>query len=559
METVEKEIKSGWTIGLSLFILLVPDVLFNSELTLLSVGTIFSKFCLIGFLGFWILYFSKSYWWTYLIIGIPYLLSSFAEIINVLVLDSYMNSDDFKALYFTSSSEVLEFFRKFHTIFIIPLVIIGLYVIFLIRYNRMRYSGIHVKKLILSSLGLLVLSLTISVWRMVEISDFYSDGNRAKIVFRRCYVYEHPFNFYYRILRQVVINKRNKECQVYKQQFRFNVVPGSETDRPDVVVFIIGEAMRYANWSVNGYHKETSPGLQQCDNLISFAHHFSTANCTSNSIPLLITQATPHTISEAYHQKTIVSLFKEAGYETSWISSTIDVLNYLDNRDEPDYLCDLRNDYRHQTDKGILPALQAVLNKPGQRKFIVINMRGWHDRPPEDFQVFTPNSSHKHYAYAAKNREVFLNDYDNMICFQDNILCGVIKLLKSKKMSSLMVFTSDHATHLFDEGQALFGYGSAHPTVMETHVPLFIWGSSRYLKDGSCKFNNLKRHTKLMTTNDHLFYTLADLANINYETFTKSKSLADSLFLEPTSRFVFTNDGIFEFKREPDQMAQSQL
>jgi len=549
---IEKSsIRKVVSITISIVILIIPDIMLNFEWDVLSVATIISKICLLVFSGLILLQITKSYFISYLILGIPYMISSIPEIINIIILDWYMNTDGMKALYFSSKSEAVEFFDKFYIYFIIPFLLIVSYIFVLVRYRSLSYRVRNHKTIALLALIVLSLSIVISTIRLSKTASFYTDKNLVEWAFRRYYVEEHPANFYYRIYHLAVINKRNNNYKAHKENFNFGVLNAQDSTRPKVVVFIIGEAMRFVNWSINGYPKETSPRLKKMNNLITFSNHYSNANSTSISIPLIITQATPHSFNEAYYQKSIVSLFKEADYETSWISSSPGVLNYLDNRHEPDFLYDLKGKYKRHTDLGIVPALDLVLDKVSEKnKFIVINMRGAHDEPPLAYNLFRPNSSKKNYPLSIKHRDIFVNDYDNMILFQDYVISEAINLLKNKEQSSVLVFTSDHATHLFDEGHSLFGYGSAIPTEIETHVPLFVWGSDGYIAQWSDKFKNLLIHKSCLTTNDNLFYTLADIANIKYHTFKNNLSLADSSFCEPQSRFVYTTSGLFEFINE---------
>jgi glucan phosphoethanolaminetransferase (alkaline phosphatase superfamily) len=204
----------------------------------------------------------------------------------------------------------------------------------------------------------------------------------------------------------------------------------------------------------------------------------------------------------------------------------------------------------NHTDLDILPVFNSVVNKKSAKnKFIVINMIGGHGKIPAKFQQFSPNSSHKDYPVTFENASVFINDYDNMILLQDYVLSELIKNTSQQSLSSVLLFTADHGCNLFDSGKILFGYGSSNPTEKETHVPLLIWGSDKFRKNNP-KFTNLLNHTKSLTTNNNVFYTLSDLSNIKYGSFVKSKSIADPTYHEPSSRFVFVNNAAMEFKKD---------
>jgi glucan phosphoethanolaminetransferase (alkaline phosphatase superfamily) len=102
---------------------------------------------------------------------------------------------------------------------------------------------------------------------------------------------------------------------------------------------------------------------------------------------------------------------------------------------------------------------------------------------------------------------------------------------------------------LFDNGKALFGYGSANPTEKETHVPTLVSVSDEFIEDNPHKYKNLLAHKNLLTTNDNLFYTLADLADIKYKSYIKNQSISDSSYAEPSSRFVYVNGVAMEYKK----------
>ena len=255
----------------------------------------------------------------------------------------------------------------------------------------------------------------------------------------------------------------------------------------------------------------------------------------------MITQATPQKPILAYSQKTIVSLFKEAGYKTTWISSQ-NIFDYIENKTEPDKVFELYN--KKHTDLDILPVFDSII-KTKNKKFIVINMIGGHGSIPKSFNKFKPNSLLKKYPLSFKNKSIFINDYDNMIFLQDYVLSKIIKSTKHENLSSIILFTADHGCNLF-ENENLFGYGSSNPTEKETHIPLFIWGSDKFIKNNS-KYSNLIKHQNLLTTNDNVFYTLADLADIKYTSYLNNQSISDSLYKEPSTRFVYINGTYKEY------------
>ncbi len=80
-----------------------------------------------------------------------------------------------------------------------------------------------------------------------------------------------------------------------------------------------------------------------------------------------------------------------------------------------------------------------------------------------------------------------------MLC-QDYVLSEIVKMTERQNVSSVVMFTADHGCNLFDNGKALFGYGSANPTEKETHVPMFISVSDKYIESNHNKYKNLLDH-----------------------------------------------------------------
>ncbi|MGL2994918.1 phosphoethanolamine transferase [Flavobacterium sp. TSSA_36] len=531
---------------ISMIILILPDFVMNNRSgAILLLVTLISKITLYLFLFFLIVRILKSFYLTYLVIGILYLLSSCIEIIVVNILGNYITLDNIKALFYTSFPEMLEFSRGFYVYLILSILIFISYVFCLKKFKNFQYKELSRYYFFLLLMSLLMTSIIVPTVLVYNSPIFYSGKNLPKYIFRQYYLKQHPFNVFYRSYEFSLIKYRFNKYKKVKESFNFGVKNRNSNLMPDIVVFVIGERMRYSNWSINGYKRETSPNLVKAQNLISFENHFSNANSTSNSIPLIITQATPQNPELAYSQKTIVSLFKEAGYETTWISNQ-NVFDYIENKSEVDRVYELYK--KGQDDMDIIPVfLKKIHERSFKKQFIVINMLGGHGNLSNDFNFFKPNSLLKNYIVKAENATALINDYDNMIRLQDYVLSQLIGGLEKNISSSFLMFTADHGCNLFDENTNLFGYGSSNPTEKETHIPFFVWTSEKYLKDNLLKINNLKNNKKSLTVNTNVFYTLAEMSNIDYEGFKKEFSIVNSLFMEPKLRSVYANGNVINY------------
>ncbi len=401
MKFEKKTISSVLLIIVSILILIVPNILVNENEGILNLCfTIISKICFFLFLGLILLRLTRSFFWSYLILGTAYLISSIIEISTIILLDHYITADNIVSLLNASKSEVQEFYHLFRIYLVVPPVLIAAFIFIVIKYKSAEYNFKNQKLIIPSALIALLISISISFSQIYHSDKAISGKGLIEYTLRADYLMDHPFN----ILNESYLFAKNSiRARKYKTQhdnFSFGILNQNDTLKPKLVVFIIGERMRYSNWSINGYNRETSPNLEKIKNLISFEKNYSNSNFTYGSIPLILTQATPKDPTLAYSQKTIVSLFKEAGYETNWISSQY-LFDIINEKNTPDHLYPLYA--RQHTDMDIIPLFDSVLNKKtSKNRLIIINMLGGHGEVPAKFNVFNPNDSHEEHPVHAK-------------------------------------------------------------------------------------------------------------------------------------------------------------
>src|ERR1700679_1291744 len=90
----------------------------------------------------------------------------------------------------------------------------------------------------------------------------------------------------------------------------------------EIYVVVVGETSRRANWSLFGYSRGTTPRLDAMrSDLIPFNRVTSNATNTILSVPLALTRAAPATRGVAHAEKSIITLLRQAGFATYWISN----------------------------------------------------------------------------------------------------------------------------------------------------------------------------------------------------------------------------------------------
>ena len=233
--------------------------------------------------------------------------------------------------------------------------------------------------------------------------------------------------------------------------------------------------------------------------------------------------------------------FKETGFKTYWISNQIDHGNISLHRDNADKKLltpqSSKSTVNIHQDIELLAKLEAVLNEPGEKKFIVLHVQGSHYdysvRYPNEFDVFKPsNKSIKTLSNDYKKKEVIVNSYDNSILYSDYILDSVITMIKSKQVLSSLMFISDHGENLFDDDRHLSQHAYPEPSKYIAHVPFLFWYSDELNKISPDKISYLNSNKNKKSTAQNVFYTFTDICGIKIPRIDSSLSLCSPEFKE---------------------------
>ena len=137
-----------------------------------------------------------------------------------------------------------------------------------------------------------------------------------------------------------------------------------------------------------------------------------------------------------------------------------------------------------------------------------------------------------------------INSYDNSILYTDYFLNLLIKNLSQKKQKTVLIYVSDHGENLYDNEKKFLAHGSANPTKYEYHIPFFIWYSKEYEKSNTEKIKNLKNNIYNAISSSTTFYTLLDLANIQYKNSNQEsyKSISSPKYQIPEKRFMLNSE-----------------
>jgi len=308
-------------------------------------------------------------------------------------------------------------------------------------------------------------------------------------------------------------------------------VPATDLDR-ELVILVIGEAVRADRLSLNGYQRETTPLLQNED-VVSFSEMYSCGTSTSYSVPCMfsIFPRGVYSSSKGESSENLLDVLQHAGVQVLWRDNNSDSKKVATRVEYQDYknpdvnpLCD--DECR---DIGMLVGLQEYIDRNQENDiFIVLHQMGNHGpayykRYPEDYERYTPVCRSNQFEECTT--EEINNAYDNAILYTDYFLSQVIELLKKNtdRFETAMVYMSDHGESLGEHNVYLHGLPYAIAPDAQTHIGSVFWFGDNFKIDQKA----LRNKSTKQFSQDNLFHTVLGLLEIKTTVYDKNLDMVN--------------------------------
>ncbi len=330
------------------------------------------------------------------------------------------------------------------------------------------------------------------------------------------------------------------------QQFSFNIKPSNTVNNKQLVVLIIGETSRRANWQLNGYARQTNPLVSAQANVVNFTDMLSISAATRSSIPMLLTRKPANQVYQYdFAEKSIISAFKEAGFDTYWISTQqkfgahdTSTSVYAKEADNIIFLNKTNYTNQGETDEVILPEFNKILNNAVNKKLIVIHTLGSHfdysHRYPPSFDKFKPSLNDiKSYSLQDRRyKQQIINSYDNSILYTDYVINELINSMSAQSQTeSFLLYSSDHGEDLFDGQCDKSGHGNE--TAYNFEIASLAWYSPLFAANHADKIQQLQANATKPINHTSIFPTLIDAADITIPNYPLERSLLGQLNTYP--------------------------
>ena len=307
--------------------------------------------------------------------------------------------------------------------------------------------------------------------------------------------------------------------------------PRDPQAKPRLLLLMVGETARAANFSLNGYARPTNPRLAALD-VLSFRQVSACGTSTAASLPCMFSHLGRSAfLDQGGEQENLLDALQRAGLAVLW----------LDNQSGCKGLCE-RVPQAHATqaagktplpaglcgdgeclDMALLHELDARLQGlDAQRRqrgvVLVMHPMGSHGpayfkRSPPELKPFMPECRSN--ALQQCPREQVLNAYDNSIVYADTVLAETIAWLQRQKDFDVsLLYVSDHGESLGENNLYLHGVPYAVAPKEQTQVPWIVWlpesSARQYGVDKRC----LQARLDQPLSHDWVSHTVLGLAEV---------------------------------------------
>lgn len=284
-----------------------------------------------------------------------------------------------------------------------------------------------------------------------------------------------------------------------------------DEQEPLIFVLVIGESLRADHFSLFGYERETTPGLERQKNLYAFPEFYSSQTATAACIKGILSDATAS--SQKPTMNSFVTVLKKHGFGCSLITANYGAMNFFTSAMiQPifTHYADSMTDCDYGNEKA-LAVFQKEMDAPGARKIIVFqNGMGHGPYNCEDqYKKFTPCEFSTTLNLKSQLTPM-INAYDNTIVSVDDFLTKLMDKLKDRR--AVVLFSSDHGESFGEKGR--WGHCGPMSVMEQRHIPAFIWFSDKYMESEPEMVAAVDSHRLMPLGHDHIFHSVLSLCGI---------------------------------------------
>lgn len=398
----------------------------------------------------------------------------------------------------TDPRELKDLVNPYFFIYLFFTGLLPLALLFMLKVNYESFLKNTLKQVLCVIIGLaFVVGILLS--HSKSILPFFRTNNNLRM-------YNVPFYQVYSFIKFIKLEfKKDKVLEKIGTDATQDV---AAKDAKRILVVVVGETARAANYSALGYTKnETNfytKGLG-----VRFYKATSCGTYTAKSLPCMFSVDTKATHDLENYKENALDVLRRAGVKVSW---------YGNNSGGCQGVCDRLKDKIVQSaefDSVLIDELKANLKNPPKQELIVLHLQGSHGpsyykRYPKAFRRFTPTCDTSKLNKCT--HEEVVNTYDNSLLYTDFLLKEVInQLQKLSGYETQLLYLSDHGESLGENGVYLHGLPYFLAPIEQKTIPFMVWGPKHIKPKDSSKLSQ-----------DDLFSTILGYFDVKTKVYEKS-------------------------------------
>ncbi len=427
----------------------------------------------------------------------------FVNTYNV-ILDKTMMSNVFN----TNMSEATSYYDPKIFLYIVFLGILPSLFISKIKIEKAKRVRLVAYALSTAAIGVFIMYLNATTWLWLD--------KNAKILGGLSMPWSYSINAIRYIRTE--LKKDNKQILLPKANFLDN--------NKMLVVLVIGESARAADFSLYGYKRETNPQLKKQDILV-LKNSTSTATYTTASIHSMLS----YTGSDSDSYEPLPNYLQREGVDVIWRTNNWGAPPlHVKSFEEAGELKKSCKGDGCDYDEVLLTNLdKEILSSKKNKIFVVLHTAGSHGptyykKYPKKFEIFKPVC--KSVDLKECTNQELINAYDNTILYTDYFLNKTINTLKKlKNIPVLLIYASDHGESLGEYGLYLHGTPYSIAPDVQKHIPFILWESKSFIKEKGFKTPYVKRQNSY-GQND-IFHTILGAFDLRSSIYNKQYDLLE--------------------------------
>ena len=297
-----------------------------------------------------------------------------------------------------------------------------------------------------------------------------------------------------------------------------------------VVVLVIGESARKANFQLYGYQRDTNPLLSRQEGLKVYQATACATYTTAGTKAIL----EPKDSGDLY--ELLPNYAFRTGVDVSWRTSNwgeppIHIDEYLTDTDLSELYQGRSNDYDDILYYGLRERIESSKK---DKVLIILHTSTSHgpkyaDKYPKQFEVYKHVA--KNIEEGEKNIGMLINAYDNTIRYTDFLLNSLINTLREMKdWHSAMIFISDHGESLGENKMFMHGLPMKLAPKVQYEIPFLVWTSDgfRTYKQTSGSQDAPEGELPAVLEQHYVFHSVLNLLSIQSPAYNKDYDIFTS-------------------------------